>query len=448
MNERTTTDEVVVYWRQIVSTLNQRGLLRPRPRRQGAVLPVADALLLPDRCIFALDMQRLGGIPREEWLKPELWHQWRAALQGRRVFVSDGGGLAITVARQPAKQQRKRLPATILLDLDEVTDTPYEVVLGHTCRGQVTLDLAERNRAILTGGWSGSGKTNLIQSIVLQLAAKHSTTEFQVAIIDTKQVDFGRDYERLPHLYALIAHALESAAVLVEKVEAERLRRQTMMAKAGVADWRDMLEGDQLPLLLLAVDEAADYARTPAMATLVDIARKGRAMGLSLILGTQSPTSKVIDPQVRANLPTAIAFQTRTDIESRVILGRKGAEDLDRPGRALTFVDGAWQTVQTLRVGSDALQTLIDGVAAPQVPTLDDVEAKLVRYAVKCLDGAFIINHLYKVYKGDISKRRLTKLARQWEARGWLTSPEDAVSPRYVTGELLDMLPYPAHRER
>ena len=64
MNERTTTDEVVVYWRQIVSTLNQRGLLKPRPRRQGAVLPVADALLLPDRCIFSLDMRRLGGIPR------------------------------------------------------------------------------------------------------------------------------------------------------------------------------------------------------------------------------------------------------------------------------------------------------------------------------------------------------------------------------------------------
>jgi hypothetical protein len=100
-NERNTTDEVIIYWRQIVGTLGQRGLVRQRPRQGGVMLPVADAFLLPDRCIFALDMQRLGGIPREEWLKPELWRQWRAALQGRRVFVSDGGGLAITVARQP-----------------------------------------------------------------------------------------------------------------------------------------------------------------------------------------------------------------------------------------------------------------------------------------------------------------------------------------------------------
>jgi hypothetical protein len=280
------------------------------------------------------------------------------------------------------------------------------------------------------------------------LATKHTPDEFQVAIVDTKEVDFGRDYERLPHLYTLIAHDLHSAAELVEQVEGERLRRQALMAKAGVADWRQMPQGDGLPLLLLAVDEAADFARTPAMDTLVDIARKGRAMGISLIVGTQNPTTQVIDPQVRANLPTAIAFQTRTDIESRVILGRKGAEDLNRPGLALAFIDGQWQTVQTLWVAPETVQALVGQVAVPQLPTLNDVEADLVLYATKCLDGAFIINHLYKVYKGDISKRQLTKLAQQWEIRGWLTPPADAVSPRYVTGELLDLLPCPVHRER
>ena len=171
-------------------------------------------------------------------------------------------------------------------------------------------------------------------------------------------------------------------------------------------------------------------------------------MGISLIIGTQNPTTQVIDPQVRANLPTAIAFQTRTDIESRVILGRKGAEALNRPGLALAFVDGKWQTVQTLRVASEAVLNLVDDIAVPQLLALSAVEADLVLYAVKCLDGAFIINHLYEVYKGDISKRQLTKLAKQWEIRGWLTPPADAVSPRYVTGELLDLLPYPVHRER
>jgi hypothetical protein len=426
------TGEVITYWRQIVATLNQRSLLRERPRQGGRVLPQADAILLPDRCIFALDMQRLAGIPREAWLDRALWDQWRAALQGRRCFVSDGGGLAICVDRQPGAQPR-RLPAVIPLDLGDLPEKPYTVVLGHTRRGPVTLDLAGDQRAILVGGTSGSGKTNLMQSVILQLAAKHTPDEVRFAIVDTKEVDFGPAFERLPHLFAPPAHDLEEAARLVEAVEGERLRRQGVMAAVGVADWRDLPESEALPLLLLAVDEAADFTRTVTMETLVDLARKGRAMGVSIILGAQSPTSKVIDPQVRANLPTAIAFQTRTDIESRVILGRKGAEGLDRPGLALTFVGGRWERVQTLRVTLEA----VGDVAAPGWPALSDVEAALVEYALDQLEGCFTINALYDAFKGQISRRQLVKLARQWEHRGWLTEPAHATDPRRVTSELL-----------
>jgi hypothetical protein len=440
--------EIVGYWRGIVATLHQRGMLRDRPRQGGKVLPEADAILLPDRCIFALDLHRLGGIPREAWLSPELWAQWRAALRGRRVIVSDGAGLFIQVGRRPQKRPVKRLPHVISLDLEALPERAYTVTLGYTKAGAAALDLAGDHRAILTGGTSGSGKTNLMQSIVLQLAAKHAPAEFRVAIVDTKQVDFGRDWDGLPHLFEPVAHDLDAAACLIERVEAERLRRQALMAKAGVADWRDLSENERLPLLLLVVDEAADFARTPAMGTLVEIARKGRAMGIAIVLGTQSPSSKVIDPQVRANLPTAIAFQTRTDVESRVILGRKGAEDLDRPGLALAFLGGKWQTAQTLQVMPETVRALAGRVAAPQLPALDDVEAGLVRYAVERLDGAFTIGQLYEQFAGAISKRQLTKLAQQWETRGWLTPPADAVSPRYVTDELLTLLPCPVHQER
>jgi hypothetical protein len=437
--------EIVGYWRGIVATLHQRGMLRDRPRQGGKVLPEADAILLPDRCIFALDLHRLGGIPREAWLSPELWAQWRAALRGRRVIVSDGAGLFIQVGRRPQKRPVKRLPHVISLDLEALPERAYTVTLGYTKAGPVALDLAGDHRAILTGGTSGSGKTNLMQSIVLQLAARHAPDEFRVAIVDTKQVDFGRDWDGLPHLFAPapgagpVAHDLGAAACLIERVEAERLRRQALMAKAGVADWRDLPEDERLPLLLLVVDEAADFARTPAMETLVEIARKGRAMGIAIVLGTQSPSSKVIDPQVRANLPTAIAFQTRTDVESRVILGRKGAEGLDRPGLALAFVGGQWRTVQTLQVMPETVQALAGRVAVPQLPALDGVEADLVRYALAELDGAFIINALDAAFHGTISRRQIVKLARKWELRGWLTQPAHATDPRRVTPELASL---------
>ncbi len=103
MSERTQTDEVVGYWQQIVGVMRQLGLLTERPQQGGDMVPVADAILLPDRCIFVLDMQRLAGISRDVWLNPALWVQWEEALQGRRVSVSAGDGLALTVAREPTQ---------------------------------------------------------------------------------------------------------------------------------------------------------------------------------------------------------------------------------------------------------------------------------------------------------------------------------------------------------
>lgn len=102
MNERVQTDEVVEYWQQIIAVIRQRGVLTEFPPQGDEIVPVADAFLLPDRCIFVLDMQRLAGIPHDIWLDPALWAQWQEVLGGRPVIVSTGGGLAITVARTPS----------------------------------------------------------------------------------------------------------------------------------------------------------------------------------------------------------------------------------------------------------------------------------------------------------------------------------------------------------
>jgi hypothetical protein len=442
--------KVISVWQAIVSTLLQRGLLRERTRQGGVVLPKGIALLLPDRVVFLLDMQHLGGVSREAWLDRNLWAQCRAALEGRQIFVSDGGGLAITVALESGSR-RQRVPALIPLTAEHLPDEPYQVTLGYDPRGPILLDLAGDQRAILVGGTTGSGKTNLLQSIVLQLAAKHSPHEVAFAIVDTKEVDFNQEYAGLSHLFTpfdngrnirpeagSIAHDLEDAARLIERVENERLRRQALMAQAGVADWRDYDYGaaDPFPLLLLVVDEAADFARTQAMKTLVQVARKGRAFGISIVVGTQYPTTDVIDAQVKANLPVAIGFQTRTTGESRVILGRAGAEKLDRPGLALAFLDGRWRTVQTLRAEPGLVRPFVAGHVAVERPALGEVEAELVVYAIEELDGAFIINTLYEAFKGQISKYRLTQLAQQWESRGWLT-PEQRNEQGYTQGRMV-----------
>ena len=426
--------EVVEYWRAILGTLKQRNLLKQRPQAGGYVVPQALAILDKDRAYFVMDMLRLGGIARERWLDRDLWHQWRAALSGRRVCVADGYGLVIVVGRTPGLPNAKRLPAMIPLTLECIPDGLYTVTLGQSKRGPVVLDLAGSERAILCGGAPGGGKSNLMQSIILQLCAKHGPGELKVAIVDTKEVDFGPTFERLPHLLMPVAHTMDAATALIGAIEQERQRRQAVMASEGVNHWRKLAE--PFPLLLTTIDEAADFAKTAAMEILVESARKGRAMGCSFIVGTQLPSAKVIDPQVRAALETAIAFRCRTHLESQAIIGTGGAEKLDRPGLALAYLRGKWVTAQTLLVDDDSGGDLADTVAVPLAPALEPVEVELVTFALEDLGGRFIINRLAEQFAGQVSRRQIVKLAKRWELRGWLTTPAHATDARRITEEL------------
>jgi hypothetical protein len=439
--------EVAQYWKGILVTLKQRGLLKKAKR---TTVPQVDAVLLEDRAVFVLDMQRLGGISREAWLDQDLWRQWRATLQGRRVFVSDGGGLAITVARRPGPP-KKKLPEVITLQEEHLVDAPYQIAAGLDVRRReiVVLNLAGEHRAMLIGGYTGSGKTNLMRSILVQLAAKHPADEIQVAIVDTKEVDFAGAFDHMPQLFQPIARDRDDAAELIERVEAERVRRQAAMARNRVPDWRKL--PDPPPLLLLMIDEAADFAATSTMDTLVQIARKGRAFGVSLVVSTQYPTKRVIDAQVRANLTTAVAFPTTTATESRVIINRTGAEHLRQKGRCLTFLDGRWREIQTFFVTAESAEAMLSLTEEETGPVLPALHVDLVRYAMAELDGAFTIDKLSRAFQGKISKYRLTDLGQQWEARGWLTEPTRNESGhkqgRFVTDDLLSLCGIPSPGE-
>ena len=428
----TAYSEIVTYWRGVRATLAQRNLLK------GEQVPEARALVLPDRAIFVLDMNRLAGISREKWLDRDLWLQIRAALQGRRTYVADSAGLALVVAREPGTHELKRLPKLIELTREHLPDGDYTVTLGYDRMGPVVMDLAGAQRAVLMGGRSGGGKTNGMQILLAQLMMKHGPEEVQIAVVDTKQLDFV-DWHHLPHLYAPVANTLEEADALISSVEQEMIRRQVVMKQVGIKKWET--RPDIFPLLVLLVDEAADFPGTAAMASMVEVARKGRATGISVIVGTQYPTSDVISPQVKANLQTAIAFDCRSGTESRVILDRTGAEALGEPGLALTYIERRWRRVRVLWLEQEIIADLAEQHAAPSPSNpVSELEARLVQYAGEELDGGFVIGRLYERFGEHISKYKLGKLSKTWEGRGWLTAPqhdeEGRPLGRMVTEEL------------
>ncbi len=423
--------EVVSYWRGVKSTLRQRGLLQTKRQEDGTravILPQAQAIVAPDWVAFVLDMHRLGGVSRERWLDRDLHLQIRATLQGRRVFVADSAGLALVVAREPGTHAR-RLPTSIVMTPDRTPPGDYTALLGESASGDVLLDLSEGERAILVGGTSGSGKTRSIISLVLQLAHKNGPDRLALAMVDLKRLDFTA-LDALPHLVRPTATTEAEAGDLVEWCVQEMERRQAVMQAASVTRWDRMEAADRFPLLLVVVDEVADFADSGVMADLVKLARKGRASGVSLILATQRPDAQVLSRQVKANLTARVAFRVTDIYESKIILDRTGAEQIKRRGLCLTNAGGGkWRKVQAAYVPDDQVGEWVT-VTPNAGPVLSEIERALVAYAIRELDGAFVTNRLYDAQeRGDLateermSQYALKRLAQGWERRGWLTEP-------------------------
>lgn len=427
--------EVATYWRGVIGALDQRGLLERR--RDGArVVPQAVGIVTGEYVAFVLDMQRLGGIAREKWLDSDLSAQIRATLQGRRVFVADSAGLALVVAREPG-ERRRRLPTRLLMTPDMLPAGDYTVLLGQSAGGDVLLDLSEGERAILVGGTTGAGKTRSIVSLVLQLAHKCSPDELRLALVDLKRLDFP-PLDGLPHLVRPVATTEDEAIDLVRWCYREMERRQTVMSAAQVTRWDNVPPAERFPLLLLVVDEVADFATSSLMGDLIELARKSRASGIALIVATQRPDAQVLNRQVKANLPTRIAFRTADYTDSMIILDRTGAEKIERVGMCVTNAGGRWRKVRTAYVPEEAVGDWRPAapVRSPAI-TLSDTERALVLYALDELGGAFTINKLYEAHRGRMSKYAMTELARRWEHRGWLdTNGGGYNAPRMVTPEL------------
>lgn len=452
--QTTEAPELVRCWEAIVSTLNQRGLLKVKNRLEALVIPQADGIQFKDFCLFVLDMHRLAGIPMETWIgDTDLHAQIGEVLGGRLVKVVTGGGLAIIISRTPIHVKKQgSLPGTCPLDM--VLDTPLPpltVWLGMSFDSTVSLDLAGVDRALLVGGISGAGKTNLLRSILVQLVHNHTPAQVQFAVVDLKRVDFQVFGSLAPYLFHPLAKTPGAGGALVQAVVEEMNRRFDLMETHGVTDWRDLPTMHRVPLLYVVIDELAEFVQTSTESDLCTLARMGRAAGISLALCTQHPTSEVVSSQIKANMTASIAFRTKTAGGSRVVLDYAGAEKIKAAalGRCLAFVGGDKTEAQVFYAPAKLVaETVAAALDQPIIegPTLTALEQELVTYALSELGGSFSINKMAPAFKGRYSKHKLIELASAWELAGWLTPPGSNDKGHKVARQVTDALAALAQR--
>ncbi|MFC3533132.1 DNA translocase FtsK [Vogesella facilis] len=241
------------------------------------------------------------------------------------------------------------------------------MALGKDIAGQpVSADLAKMPH-VLVAGTTGSGKSVAINAMILSVLYKATPKEARLIMVDPKMLELSV-YEGIPHLLAPVVTDMKQAANALNWCVGEMERRYRLMSKLGVRNLAgfnqkirdaeksgekipnpfsltpDMPEPlDTLPLIVVVIDELADLmmvAGKKIEELIARLAQKARAAGIHLILATQRPSVDVITGLIKANIPTRIAFQVSSKIDSRTILDQMGAETLLGQGDMLYLPPG------------------------------------------------------------------------------------------------------------
>jgi len=223
-------------------------------------------------------------------------------------------------------------------------------LIGRTAEGPVEVDLDRDGPHALVAGTTGAGKSELLRTWVAALAAAHPPTEVSFLLVDYKGGAAFGACERLPHVVGVVTD-LDPTSVrrALASLGAELRRREGLLAAAGVSDWaayRATRPAQPLPRLVLVLDEFAELAAElpQFISGLVSIARRGRSLGVHLILATQRPGGSV-SPEIRANTALKIALRTTTVADSLDVIDSPLAAQIDaaehgsgylRRGRAIT----------------------------------------------------------------------------------------------------------------
>lgn len=242
----------------------------------------------------------------------------------------------------------------------------------------VQLDLVTDGPHILIGGTTGSGKSELLKTLLTGLTARYSPEELTMVLIDFKGGATFQRLSTLPHSLNLVTDLSQAQAErTLEGIRSELTRREQLFLEAGASDYvtyRAKTPHDPLPRIVVVIDEFRIFSHElpDSMDELMRLATLGRSLGLHLVLSTQRPQG-VVTADIRANIGASIALRVRSADESRDVIGTTGAEKISRnlPGRAILHRPGdpvtEFQTAQ-LRLPSPSLSVSAEAQLAAAHP--------------------------------------------------------------------------------
>ena len=333
-----------------------------------------------------------------------------------RVIETIPGKNYMALELPNAKRQMIKLSEILGSQIYHDAKSLLTVGLGKDIVGKpVVADLAKMPH-VMVAGTTGSGKSVGINAMILSLLYKAEPKDVRLLMIDPKMLEMSV-YEGIPHLLAPVVTDMKQAANGLNWCVAEMERRYKLMSKAGVrnlAGFNQKIDEakargefiynpfsltpddpeplERLPYIVVVIDELADLMMVVGKKIeelIARLAQKARAAGIHLILATQRPSVDVITGLIKANIPTRIAFQVSSKIDSRTILDQMGAEALLGMGDMLYMPSGTGfpQRVHGAFVSDDEVHRVVEYLKSQGEPNY--IEGVLEGGTVDGEEGGF-----------------------------------------------------------
>lgn len=241
------------------------------------------------------------------------------------------------------------------------SDAGMHAVIGDDAQGPVVLNFKTNGPHFLIAGTTGSGKSELLRSLVLGLAQNYGPDELAFMLVDFKGGATLGPLAVLPHVQNFVSD-LDAAAArrILEQLTSELHRREKLLAAHAADDHAHYVAGRSendpfLPILVVVIDEFRVFSTElpGALENIVQLATVGRSLGIHLVLSTQRP-SGTLNAQLRANISTTIALRTIGEFESSDLIGSSAAAHLDPSTPGMAFMRCGGETPRKFRARMNA----------------------------------------------------------------------------------------------
>ena len=396
-------------------------------------------------------------------------------------------------------ETREQVLLREFLQTGEFQNPKYQipVVMGKDIAGQsIFADLAKMPH-LLVAGQTGSGKSVFMNGLICSMLYRFTPDELRLILVDPKFIEFSF-YHDIPHLLLPVVDDPKNASASLKWAVREMERRYRILEASGVrnlqsyntkveemgaeimanllqneaqsqeetaqimtgGDWIEAFEKDEsgapvigkLPYVVIIIDELADLMMTvkkDVEGSIARIAQKARAAGIHLVIATQRPSTDVITGLIKANMPTRVSFSLSSQIDSRTILDRQGAERLLGQGDMLFIPPGQNEPVrlQGAFIDDNELTKITDFLREQGKPQyrneilidpeeqdemmLDEDQDPLFEEALLIVRSSKSASASFLQRKLQIGYNRAARIIEMMEARG-IVGPADGARPREI----------------